>query len=78
MNYSRNVRNVGSNVILGGRVKIVLLALDWRRHSLVLGAKLPPLGVVIVLSYVSSEDTPAPLVDYVIVRNGSNTPEGLA
>ena len=70
-----DVRGISWNVVLRAGVKVLLRAFNRGHDSLVLGAQLPPLGVVICARDVSAEHPPPPLVDQKAKRKERHLPE---
>src|SRR5262249_54201563 len=58
-----HVGDIGGHVILGSRIKLLLVSHARGRDSLILAPELPPGVIVVLRQNLSREDLPAPLID---------------
>ena len=68
MKFKPDVGCVGRDVVLASGVKVLFGPFHRWLYSLVLSPQFPPLGIVVIVSDVSTEHLPSPLVDHVTKR----------
>ena len=76
LQYPPDVWCISWNVIFASGIKVIFCPFHSRFYSLVLSPQFPPRGIVILLSDLTAENFPSPLVDQESERKESHLTQG--